>query len=69
MSTKHVRTGGDVLRFGCSVQVECGALPIDDDIRGVRLGDGGGRRQPGSGEAPAQMQQVRQKAARISAST
>ena len=23
MSTKHVRTGGDVLRFGCSVRVEC----------------------------------------------
>ena len=24
MSTKHVRTDGDVLRFGCSVQVTCG---------------------------------------------
>ena len=24
MSTKHVRTGGDVLRFGCSVHVGCG---------------------------------------------
>ena len=24
MSTKHVRTGGDVLRFGCSVHVRCG---------------------------------------------
>ena len=24
MSTKHVRTGGDVLRFGCSVKVSCG---------------------------------------------
>ena len=24
MSTKHVRTGGDVLRFGCTVRVECG---------------------------------------------
>jgi hypothetical protein len=23
MSTKHVRTGGDVLRFGCSVKVDC----------------------------------------------
>ena len=23
MSTKHVRTGGDVLRFGCSVKIEC----------------------------------------------
>lgn len=25
MSTKHVRTGGDVLRFGCSVRVACGS--------------------------------------------
>lgn len=25
MSTKHVRTGGDVLRFGCRVRVECRA--------------------------------------------
>ena len=25
MSTKHVRTGGDVLRFGCRVKVTCGA--------------------------------------------
>jgi hypothetical protein len=24
MSTKHVRTGGDVLRFGSSVKVDCG---------------------------------------------
>jgi hypothetical protein len=23
MSTKHVRTGGDVLRFGSGVQVDC----------------------------------------------
>ncbi len=23
MSTKHVRTGGDVLRFGCDVRVDC----------------------------------------------
>ena len=24
MSTKHVRTSGDVLRFGCTVTVACG---------------------------------------------
>ena len=24
MSTKHVRTGGDLLRFGCVVKVDCG---------------------------------------------
>lgn len=23
MSTKHVRTGSDVVRFGCSVKIEC----------------------------------------------
>jgi hypothetical protein len=23
MSTKHVRTTGDILRFGCSLKVEC----------------------------------------------
>jgi hypothetical protein len=35
MSTKHIRTGADVCRFGCSVKVECGHCAAARTLSGM----------------------------------
>jgi hypothetical protein len=37
MSTKHVRTAADVVRFGCSVKIECGDCGAARTLSGVEL--------------------------------
>ena len=37
MSTKHVRTAADLVRFGCSLKVECMACGAAHTITGIEV--------------------------------
>jgi len=37
MSTKHVRTAADVVRFGCSVKISCGDCGAARTMSGIEL--------------------------------
>ena len=37
MSTKHVRTAADLVRFGCSLRVECSACAAANTLSGVEV--------------------------------
>jgi hypothetical protein len=37
MSTKHVRTAADLVRFGCSLKVECTACGAAQTLTGVEV--------------------------------
>jgi hypothetical protein len=37
MSTKHVRTAGDLVRFGCSLKVECTACGAAQTMTGIEV--------------------------------
>ena len=69
MSTKHVRTGGDVLRFGCSVQVECGHCRSTTTFAAFDwvMAAGGGSLE--AAKRRLKCSKCGKKAARISAST
>lgn len=52
MSTKHVRTTGDLVRFGCALKIDCGhchasrTLSANAAVKGLGLAElrGAGRR-------------------------
>ena len=37
MSTKHVRTAADLVRFGCSLRVECSACAAANTLSAVEV--------------------------------
>ena len=43
MSTKHVRTTGDLVRFGLKLTIECGACGSTNIVTGVELARLGSR--------------------------
>ena len=56
MSTKHVRTAADLVRFGTGLKVDCANCPHDGRLRGRQdVRDEGVRSDP----APAQVLAVR----------
>jgi cytochrome c-type biogenesis protein CcmH/NrfF len=45
MSYKHVGTAGDLIRFGCSLKVECTACGAATTMNGVQVYQVNGNRQ------------------------
>ena len=42
MSTKHVRTTGDLARMGCSARIECSGCGAARTVSGIQLASAGG---------------------------
>ena len=65
MSYKHVGTAGDLVRFGCSLKVECTHCGAARTLSGIEVHEVNGRRQLASLTPRLKCHRCGRKAARI----